>query len=80
VPSGYLIAGQRDHHAMVWLSADGASWTAVELPSDDRLPAQAAIARVVGHQLIVFGYTTKDEGNGGESRVDYRVWSLGLPA
>jgi hypothetical protein len=80
VPGGYLIAGQRDHHAMVWLSADGASWTAVELPSDDRLPTQAAIARVVGHQLIVFGYTTKDEDNGGESRVDYRVWSLDLRA
>jgi hypothetical protein len=80
VPGGYLIAGQRDHHAMVWLSADGASWTAVQLPSDDALPTQAAIARVVGHQVIVFGYTTKDAGNGGDLRVDYRVWSLDLPA
>jgi len=79
VPGGYLIAGQRDHGAMVWLSGDGTSWRAVRLPGDG-LPDQAAIARVVGHQVIVFGYRTKDEGNGGDSRVDYRVWSLDLPA
>lgn len=80
VPGGYLIAGQRAHQAMVWLSADGASWTAIQLPPDDGMPDQAAIARVVGHRVVVFGYTTKDEGNGGESRVDYRVWSLDLSA
>jgi hypothetical protein len=48
----------------------------VQLPSADALPDEATIARVVGDRVIVFGYVTRDEENGGSSRVGYRVWAL----
>lgn len=62
----------------MWVSSDGAAWSAVDLPFEAGLEGEAVLVTGEIHrQPIAFGYTTHDEGNGGWSRTADRIWVLG---
>jgi hypothetical protein len=75
----FVIAGRRSKHPTLWLSTDGVGWLAIDLPIAAGTDGEAARAAVVNGSVVVFGYTTHDEGNGGSSRVADLVWTLTRP-
>jgi hypothetical protein len=72
----YVIAGQRRQKPVVWLSADGRSWTAVDLPILDGIDGVAVVARAVDDRIIVFGRVLEDAENGSSFRSSDLVWTL----
>lgn len=76
VGGGLAIAGRRHARPVIWLSTDGRAWTAVDLPLAAGLEGDSAAVRFIDDGLVVFGYTTTNEGNGGSSRTGYLVWTV----
>ena len=73
----FFIAGRRSLRPVLWASSDGIAWSGVDLPFEDGLEGEASLVTETHLQPIVFGFTTRDEGNGGWSRIADRVWVLG---
>jgi hypothetical protein len=76
VQGRYVLPGQRAQKPVVWLSADGRSWTATDLPIPDGVDGVAAVARAVGGRIVVFGYALEDAENGSPYRAADLVWTL----
>lgn len=76
IPGGFAIAGNRRDRPADWLSSDGRAWSAVDLPIAAGAKGQADVIRATENGLVVFGYSTQDEGHGGSSRTAYLVWTL----
>jgi hypothetical protein len=72
----FVIAGERSARPTLWLSADGLAWTSVDLPLAAGVDGGAAKVVAVGGRIVVFGSVTKDEGNGGSSRIADLIWTL----
>lgn len=72
----FAIAGSRNDRADIWLSTDGATWSSTDLPTGEGGGSYAAAVRVVDDDVVVFGYSTEDAGNGGSFRTGYLVWTL----
>jgi hypothetical protein len=74
----FLIAGRRGGRPVVWRSADGLSWTTVDLPTAPTTDAEAVHVTIQADRLVVFGYSDEDAGNGGSFHTGYLVWTLDL--
>lgn len=72
----FVIAGSRNNRAEIWLSADGTTWSSTDLPTEEGDGSYAAAVRVVNDDVVVFGYSTEDAGNGGSFRTGYLLWTL----
>jgi hypothetical protein len=73
----FVIAGRRNSRPTIWTSFDGRAWSAIDLPIPAATEGGASLVRIGPGGVTVFGYTTEDAGNGGESRTGYLVWVLG---
>jgi len=71
-----VIAGNRSARPTLWVSLNGLEWLAVDLPIVDGVDGEAAKVGTVDGAVVAFGYTTKDAGNGGSSRIADLVWTL----
>jgi len=49
----------------------------MDLPIATATEGGASLVRIGPGGLTIFGYTSQDAGNGGESRTGYLVWVLG---
>jgi hypothetical protein len=72
----YVIPGQRTQEPVVWLSADGRSWTAVDLPIPDGVDGVAVVARAVDDRIVVFGHVLEVGENGASYRSSDLIWTL----
>jgi len=72
----FVIAGRRNAHPTLWTSPDGRSWSGLDLPIAGSTEGGASVVRQTPAGLVVFGYTTEDAGNGGDSATGYLVWTL----
>ena len=73
----FVIAGRRNSRPTIWTSFDGRAWLAIDLSISADIEGGASLVRIGPGGVTVFGYTTQDAGNGGESRTGYLVWVLG---
>lgn len=72
----FVITGRRGDRPVVWLSADGRTWSSVDLPIAGGVEGEAVETTVVDDRLVVFGYSTDRAGNGGAFHTGYLVWTL----
>jgi hypothetical protein len=77
IGGAFVIAGRRNSRPAIWTSFDGRAWSAIDLSIAAATEGEASLVLVGPGGLTVFGYTSQDAGNGGESRTCYLVWVLG---